>query len=96
LIISVLTAGQICAVAQGADRSVPRSLNLQAAVEMALEHNHDVRLSSLKVEENEHAKEVARSAYLPGLTNHSTFAHTTDTEFIGIHRYTGGIFGNRG
>jgi outer membrane protein TolC len=84
LIFTLLSAGQVCAVAQREDSSVPRTMNLHQAVEMALEHNHLVRISSLKVEEDEHAKEVARSAYLPVLKNNSTFAHATDTEFIGI------------
>ena len=84
LILTVLSAGQMCAVAQREDSSVPRTINLHQAVTMALQHNHDVRISSLKVEEDEHAKEVARSAYLPVLKNNSTFAHATDTEFIGI------------
>jgi outer membrane protein TolC len=84
LILTVLSAGPICAVAQREDSTVPRALNLQQAVQLALEHNHEVRISSLKVEEDLHAKEVARSAYLPDLNNKSTFAHATDTEFIGI------------
>jgi hypothetical protein len=80
----VLSAGQICAVAQREDRSVPRAMNLHQAVELALEHNHVVRISSLKVEEAEHAKEVPRTAYLPVLRNYSVFTHVTDTQFIGI------------
>jgi outer membrane protein TolC len=84
LMFVVLSAGPICAGAQGKDSSVPRSMNLQQAVELALEHNHDVRISSLKVEEDEHAKEVARSAYLPTIRNDSLFAHVTDTQFIAI------------
>jgi outer membrane protein TolC len=84
LIYIVLSAGQISAVAQREDSSLPRTMNLQQAVELALEHNHDVRISSLKVEEDEHAKDVARSAYLPVIQNKSTFARATDTEFIGI------------
>ena len=83
-IFGVLFAGQICVFAQGADSPDPRTLNLQQAVEMALQHNHDIRLSSLKIEEEERAREVARSSYFPVLNNHSTFAHATDTEFIGI------------
>ena len=46
-------------------------MNLQQALGLALEHNHDVRISSLKVEEDEHAKEVARSAYFPVLKNNT-------------------------
>jgi outer membrane protein TolC len=84
LILSVLSAGQICAVAQRENSSVPRTMNLRQAVELALEHNHDVRISSLKVEEDEHAKELARSAYLPVLRNDTSFVHVTDTQLIEI------------
>jgi outer membrane protein TolC len=59
-------------------------MNLRQAVELALEHNHDVRISSLKVEEDEHAKELARSAYLPVLRNDTSFVHVTDTQLIEI------------
>src|SRR5215469_8195791 len=83
LIFSVLSAGQIYAVAQRENSSVPR-MNLQQAVELALEHNHDVRISSLKVQEDEHAREVARSAYFPVLRNDTAFLHVTDTQFIEI------------
>jgi outer membrane protein TolC len=38
----------------------------------------------LKVEEDEHAKEVARSAYLPVLRNDTSFLHVTDTQLIEI------------
>jgi len=84
LIFSVLSAGQICAVAQRENSSVPRTMTLRQAVELALEHNHDVRISSLKVEEDEHAKELARSAYLPVLRNDTSFVHVTDTQLIEI------------
>jgi len=84
LIFGVLSAGQIYAVAQRQESSVALSMNLQQAVELALEHNHDVRISSLKVQEDEHAREVARSAYFPVLRNDTAFLHVTDTQFIEI------------
>jgi outer membrane protein TolC len=93
LIFGVLSAGQIMTVAQKENVIVPSTLNLQQAVELALEHNHDVRISSLKVEEDEHAREVARSAYLPVLRNDTTFFHVTDTQFIEI---PAGSFGSVG
>jgi outer membrane protein TolC len=64
--------------------TVPRTINLHEAVELALRHNHVVKIASLHVEEEKHAKEVARSAYLPTIRNDSMFAHATDTEFIAI------------
>src|SRR5215467_2433401 len=72
------------AVAQQPESNAPRRLNLHEAVELALKHNHSVRIAALHVEEEQHAKEVARSAYLPTIRNDSEFAHATDTQFIAI------------
>src|SRR5262249_43427162 len=82
------------AFGQSSESTATRRVNLQEAVEMALKHNHVVRISTLKVEENEHAKEVARSAYLPVLSNDSTFVHLTDTQFIEIPVGGFGAVGN--
>ena len=82
------------ALAQQPESNVPRSLNLHEAVELALRHNHVVRIAALHVEEEQHAKEVARSAYLPTIRNDSSFAHLTDTEFIGIPAGGLGVIGN--
>ena len=57
LLLVALSAGQISAVAQREDPSVPGTMNLNQAVELALKHNHVVRLASLKIEEDEHAKD---------------------------------------
>lgn len=81
------------ALAQQPESNIERRLNLHEAVELALKHNHVVRISALHVDEEQHAKEVARSAYLPTIRNDSTFAHATDTEFIGI---PAGAFGTVG
>ncbi|PYV62483.1 MAG: hypothetical protein DMG97_40390, partial [Acidobacteria bacterium] len=71
-----------CALGQQTDSTAARTINLPQAVELALRHNHVVKIASLHVEEEKHAKEVARSAYLPTIRNDSTFAHATDTQFI--------------
>ena len=71
----------------------PRHLGLEEAVQLALKHNHSVRIASFKVEEDQHAKEVARSAYLPVLRNDTSFGHVTDTQFIEI---PAGSFGTVG
>jgi outer membrane protein TolC len=78
-----------CTLGQQTESTAPRTINLHEAVELALKHNHVVRIAALHVEEEQHAKEVARSAYLPTIRNDSTFAHATDTEFIAIP--TGGL-----
>lgn len=84
LILSVLSAAQISEVARSQDPSPPPTMTLLEAVDLALRHNHQVRISALKVEEEEHSSQIARSAYWPVLNNHSTYAHATDSQFIGI------------
>jgi outer membrane protein TolC len=83
-IVTVLFLGQVCALGQTTDSPAPRTINLHQAVEMALKHNHVVRMAALKVEEDQHAKEGARSAYLPVIRHDSTFVHVTDTQVIEI------------
>jgi outer membrane protein TolC len=61
-----------------------RRLTLHEAVQMALKQNHMVRISEMKIEEKQHAKDVARSAYFPTISNQSTLLHLTDTQFIEI------------
>jgi outer membrane protein TolC len=51
---------------------------------LALKHNHIVRIAGYKVEESQHAKEVARSAYFPTIRNESRVFNVTDTQFIEI------------
>ena len=62
----------------------PRHITLDEAVQLALKHNHVVRIAEYSVQEKEHTKDIARSAYFPLLRNDSNVAHLTDTQFIGI------------
>jgi outer membrane protein TolC len=61
-----------------------RRLTLHEAVQMALKQNHMVRISEMKIEEKQHAKDEARSAYFPTIRNQSTILHLTDTQLIQI------------
>jgi outer membrane protein TolC len=79
--------------AQENQASSSRHITLDEAVDLALKHNHVVRIAGMKVEEKEHAKEVARSAYFPILRNDSNALHLTDTQFIGIPAGSLGIAG---
>jgi outer membrane protein TolC len=72
------------ATAQQPESNTPRRINLHEAVDLALKHNHVVRIATLHVEEEQHAQEVARSSYFPTLRNDSKFARFTDTQFIAI------------
>jgi len=47
-----------------------------------LQHNHNIRIAGYKVEEKQHAKEVAKSEYFPTIRNDSHFVHLTDTQLI--------------
>jgi outer membrane protein TolC len=60
----------------------PRKITLQEAVQLALKHNHDIRITGYTVEEKQHAKEIAKSAYFPTVRNDSLFTHVTTTEFF--------------
>jgi outer membrane protein len=64
--------------------SSTRHITLQEAVQLARQHNHDIRIAGYAVEEKQHAKEVAKSSYFPSIGNDSTFMHATDTELIEI------------
>ena len=71
----------------------PRQITLQEAVQLALKHNHDIRIAGYTVEEKEHAKQVAKSSYFPSIRNDSNFMHATDTELIEIKAGSLGVAG---
>jgi outer membrane protein TolC len=84
LAIALFAAGfPLCARAQSAEPA-PRHITLSEAVQLALKHNHVVRIAGLQVQVKEHAKEAARSGYFPTITNESRVLHLTDTQFIQI------------
>jgi outer membrane protein TolC len=72
------------AAAQETKSPAARRITLDEAVQLALKHNHVVRIATYKIEEKEHTKDIARSAYFPILRNDSALARVTDTQFIGI------------
>jgi outer membrane protein TolC len=81
------TAFSACiAVAQEISNAAPapRQITLQEAVQLALKHNHDIRIAGYAVEEKERVKQVAKSAYFPSIRNDSAFVHATDTDFVEI------------
>lgn len=73
----------LCTRAQKAEPA-PQKITLPEAVQLALKHNHVVRIAGLQVQEKQHAKEAARSGYFPSITNESRVLHLTDTQFIQI------------
>ena len=61
-----------------------RHITLEEAVQLALQHNHLVRIDQFKVDEQKQVKEAAKSTYFPSIRNESTFIHVTDTQLIEI------------
>ena len=85
LFVLAATGFSVCiAAAQEISNTAPtpRQITLQEAVQLALKHNHDIRIAGYTVEEKERAKQVARSAYFPTIRNDSLFTHVTTTEFF--------------
>ncbi len=83
------------AAAQEANQTAPppRHISLPEAVQLALKHNHDVRIAGYTVDEKESAKRAAKSSYFPSIRNDSGFMHATDTELIQIKSGSLGIAG---
>src|SRR6266567_395084 len=71
----------------------PRHITLHDAVQLALEHNHNIRIAGYTVAEKQHAKEAAKSAYFPSIRNDSSFLHVTDTQLVEIQAGSLGIAG---
>jgi outer membrane protein TolC len=61
-----------------------RHITLQEAVQLAVKHNHNVRIAGYAVDQKQHAKEAAKSSYFPSVRNDSSVARVTDTQLIQI------------
>ena len=70
-----------------------RHMTLHDAVQLALNHNHNVRIAGYTVEEKQHAKEATKSSYFPSIRNDSSFLHVTDTQLIEIKAGSLGVAG---
>ena len=87
-ILLLLTAGALSCSLTSADEtgSTPaRHITLREAVQLALKHNHNVRIADYAVDEKQHAKEAAKGLYLPAVRNDSNFLRVTDTQLIQIN-----------
>jgi outer membrane protein len=82
--ITLVLWGSI-ALGQTSDIPSGRHITLHEAVQLALQHNHNIHLAEYKVQEQQHAKEVAKSAYFPTIRNDSHFIYLTDTQLIQIN-----------
>jgi len=89
LVLAALTFAR----AQDQPATSSRRLTLQEAVQLALKHNHVVKIAGLRVEEMQHAKEKAKSGYYPTIKNESRVFTVTDTQFIQIAQGSLGTVG---
>src|ERR1700684_3609294 len=94
-VLTVMAFSVSIATAQETSNSAPapRQITLHEAVQLALKHNHDIRIAGYSVEEKEHAKQVAKSSYFPSIRNDSNFMHATDTQLIEIKSGSLGVAG---
>jgi outer membrane protein TolC len=94
-LLAVIAFSASIAAGQETSNAAPalRRITLQEAMQLALKHNHDIRIAGYTVEEKEYAKQVAKSAYFPTIRNDSNFMHLTDTELIEIKTGSLGVAG---
>ena len=93
-LITLVFSEALAFAGEPADTASTRHINLHEAVQLALQHNHSIHIAEYKVEEKQHAKEVAKSAYFPTIRNDSNFIHLSDTQLIEIR--AGGLGGIAG
>jgi outer membrane protein TolC len=75
----------VCNLAAEEGNTAPsRHMTLQEAVQLALKHNHNIRIAGYTVEEKEQAKAFAKSSYFPSIRNDSSLMHVTDTQLVQI------------
>src|SRR5271165_2121531 len=84
LLLALALSSALVFAEQPSDPALPRHITLQEAVQLALKHNHNVRIAGYKVEEKQHTKEAEKSTYFPTIRNDSNLVHLTDTQLIEI------------
>jgi outer membrane protein TolC len=89
LLIAMAFFACTAAAQETGNTAAPRHITLQEVVQLALKHNHDIRIAGYTVEEKQDAKQAAKSSYFPSIRNDSSFMRMTDTELIQIR--TGGL-----
>ena len=79
-----LTSGALflCAISSLANQA--RHLTLAEAVHLAVQQNRTLKIARFKVQENEHRKEGARSAYFPTITNESNALHISELQNLSV------------
>jgi len=82
LLLILVSLSGVALAAEPDRAAASRHINLHEAVQLAIQHNHMLRINQAKVEEKQHVKEAAKSEYFPSIRNDSSFLHLTDTQLI--------------
>lgn len=85
LVLALVLSGAVAFAEDPGNTAPPRQITLHEAVQLALQHNHLVRINVYKVEEKQQAKQAVKSEYFPSIRNESNFVHLTDTQLIQIY-----------
>src|SRR6266853_6060859 len=93
LLITIAFSSCLAGAEETGNTALSRRVTLQEAVQLALKHNHNIRIAGYTVEEKRQAKAVAKSSYFPSIRNDSSFLHVTDTELIQIKAGSLGVAG---
>jgi outer membrane protein TolC len=91
LLMAIIFSVYVARAEEPDNKPPSRHLTMQEAVQLALKHNHDIRLAGYTVEEKRQAKEAAKSSYYPSIRNDSNFLHVTDTQLIAINAGSLGV-----
>jgi outer membrane protein TolC len=95
LLITLVLSAPTGFAGEPGDTASARHITLHEAVQLALQHNHNVHIAADNVEAKQHATEVSKSAYLPTIRNESTFIHVTDTQLVQLRAGSlGGVAGS--
>jgi outer membrane protein TolC len=95
LLITLLLSGPMAFAGEPGDTASARHITVHEAVQLALQHNHNVHIAADNVEAKQHATEAVKSAYLPTIRNESTFIHLTDTQLVQLSAGSlGGVAGS--
>lgn len=68
-----------------------RTITLQEAITLALEHSRELQLAHLEEKESKAKKDIARAAYFPNIKNESAILHVTELSGVQI---PAGAFGH--
>jgi outer membrane protein TolC len=82
LVIATILSSSLALADETNGAGPARHITLQEAVQLAVKHNHNVRIAGYAADQKQHAKEAAKSSYFPSVRNDSSVARVTDTQLI--------------